>query len=83
MFLAPYTLLFALYLFLKTVNGQASTYYFYKIHFLLWLIALVLVYYAVVYAEKADKGIDNRKLCDVGIFNRNVPWQDRGENCSP
>ena len=22
-------------------------------------------------------------LCDVGIFNRNVPWQDRGENCSP
>ena len=55
LFLAPYTLLFALYLFLKTVNGQASTYYFYKIHFLLWLIALVLVYYAVVYAEKQTK----------------------------
>lgn len=28
---------------------------FYKIHFLLWLIALVLVYYAVVYAEKQTK----------------------------
>lgn len=55
LFLAPYTLLFALYLFFGTMKGKVSTYYFYKIYFLLWLIALVLVYYAVVYAEKQMK----------------------------
>ena len=55
LFLAPYTLLFALVLFWKALTGKASTYYFYKIYFLLWLLAFVLTYYAVVYAQKQTR----------------------------
>ncbi|RGG49843.1 hypothetical protein [Roseburia sp. AF20-18LB] len=55
LFLAPYTFVFTLLLLWKTVTGKASTYYFYKIYFLLWLIAFVLVFYGVVYAQKQTR----------------------------
>lgn len=55
MFLAPYSLLYTLYLLYKVVNGTTSTYYYYKIYFLLWLIAFVLIFQAAVYAEKETR----------------------------
>ena len=55
LFLTPYTIIFVLGLFLKTVTGKASTYYYYKMYFMLWLIAFVLMFYGALYAEKQTR----------------------------
>jgi hypothetical protein len=52
LFLAPYSLLYTLYLLYKVLKGETSTYYYYKMYYLLWLVAFVLLFGAVTEAKR-------------------------------
>ena len=54
-FLTAYLVLFMMGLFLKVVTGKASTYYYYKVYYVLWLVAFVLMFYGVLYAERQTR----------------------------
>lgn len=53
--LAPLTLTYTVILGVKVLNGTSSTYYFFKMYYLLWLIALVLVFESLVLLERQAK----------------------------
>lgn len=51
LYLAPYTLVYTLYMLYKTIKGTASTYYYYKLNYLIWLIVLLLAFEGFYYAK--------------------------------
>ncbi len=54
-FLLPLFLIFTAVMLWKTMNGSASSYYYYKLYFPIWLIVLLLNFYAVVHAGRQTK----------------------------
>lgn len=49
-FLTPLFLVFTLVMFIRTLNGSTSSYYYYKLYFPIWLVLLILNFYGVIYA---------------------------------
>lgn len=71
-FLAPLTLLYTIYLGIKVLGGTSSTYYFFKMYYLLWLIALVLVFESFVLLEKQARIIVSLSVfmwCGLCVLN--------------
>lgn len=56
-FLTPLLLVFTLALFVQTLNGSVSSYYYYKLYFPIWLVLLALNFYGVVYAAGQTRGV--------------------------
>lgn len=50
LFLTPFLLAFTAVMFVRTLSGSVSSYYYYKLYFPVWLVLLVLNFYGVVYA---------------------------------
>lgn len=57
LFLTPYSVIFTLVLFVKAIRGSVSTYYYYKMYFLLWLVAFVLVFYCMEFVTREGRKI--------------------------
>lgn len=65
MYLLPFLSVFVFVLFIMVEKGKASTYYFYKNYFLMWLLVLAMMYYGISNAQ-----IQLRKMmvCFFGVW---------------
>ncbi|MDE7434618.1 MAG: hypothetical protein K2N01_02165 [Lachnospiraceae bacterium] len=71
LFLTPLFLLFTMAMFVGTVIGKASSYYYYKLYFPIWLILLLLNYYGIVYSARQARGMVSAVLgvwCVLVLF---------------
>lgn len=57
LFLTPFFLVFALVMLGMTLSGSASSYYYYKLYFPIWLIVLTLNFYGIRYGAAQARGM--------------------------
>lgn len=67
--MAPLGLAYCLYFFREMVHDRISTYYYYKLNYLVWLIVLVLAMEGIVFlSEKALSAVVSWGLCTALVF---------------